>query len=342
MRIVVAGADGFIGGHIVDELLRHDVEVLALVAPAAARDNPQRARLEALELELAQGDPADSDWVLSVLKRPGLPDTDFVINAVQLSRPGLSPEQYDDVNVGAATGLLDACGETGVEAFLQISSTAIYGDQLPPVPFTESRAFRPVGPVAESIAMAERAVRTYRRRVPVVVVRPATTFGPRQQGSMKALFDHIIEQPRPRLVAGGNAPVSLAYVTDLARAVWGLIDHAADAIDGSFHVKSFDTDWRTLVVESQRLLGRPALVWAVPLRAATLAGHLGLSDWLLRPPTGIARYVERTGRPHLIDGARLHATTGFEPVFGLGAALLQTLEALAVERPEIRDLSGRG
>lgn len=342
MRIVVAGADGFIGGHIVDELLRHDVEVLALVGPAASADNPRRARLEALELEVAQGDPADSDWVLSLLKRAAPSDQGFVINAVQLSAPGLSHEVYDDVNVGAATGLLDACGQVAVEAFLQISSTVIYGDQLPPWPVTEGRAFRPAGPVAESIAMAERAVRTYRRRVPIIVVRPATTFGPRQQGSMKALFDHIIDQPRPRLVAGGSAPVSLAYVTDLARAVWGLIDRVADAIDGNFHVKSFDTDWRTVVNESQRLLGRPLRVRAVPLRAATLAGHLGLADRLLRPPAGIARYVERTGRPHLIDGARLHAATGFEPVFGLGAALLQTLEALAVDRPEIRDLGGRG
>ena len=340
MRIVVAGADGFIGGHIVDELLRHDVEVLALVGPATTGDSPQRANLERLELEVAQGDPSDADWVLSLIKRPGLPETDFVINAVQLSVPGLRPEVYADVNVGAATGLLDACSQSGVEAFLQMSATVVYGDQLPPWPVTEGRAFRPDGPVAQSIAMAERAVRTYRRRVPVIVVRPAPTFGPRQRGSMAALFDYILDQHKPRLVAGGNVPVSLAYATDLARAVWGLIAHAADAIDGSFHVRSFDTDWRTLVMESQRLLGRPPLVRSVPLRAATLAGHLGLSDWLLRPPAGVSRYVDRTGRPHLFDGVRLQAATGFEPVFGLGAALRQTLEALSADRPEIRELSG--
>ena len=335
MRIVVAGAEGFIGGHIIDELLRHDVEVLALVAPPTSSDDSRRARLDGMELEVAEGDPADADWVLSLLRRPGLPETGFVVNAVQMTAPGLSPEAYDDVNVGAATGLLDACGEVGIEAFLHISSTAIYGDDLPAWPVNEGRAFRPLGAVDESMAMAERAVRTYRRRVPVVVVRPATTFGPRQQGAMQSLFDHIIDEPNPRLVAGGSAPVSLAYVTDLARAVWALIDHVSDAIDGSFHVKSFDTDWRTLVIESQRLLGRPPILRSIPIRAATLAGHLGLADWLLRPPPGMLRYVERTGRPHLIDGARLRATTGFEPVFGLGAALRQTLEALSTDRPEI-------
>ena len=341
MRIIVAGADGFIGGHIVDELLRHEVEVLALVGPTATRQSPQRARLEALDLELAQGDPADSDWVFSLLKRAGLTETNFVINAVQLDRPGLSPAQYEDVNVGAATGLLDACGRTGIEAFLQISSTAIYGDRLPSFPIAEGRTFRPLGPAEQSIAMTERAVRTYRRRVPVVVVRPAPTFGPRQRGSMKALFDHIADHDRPRLVAGGTAPVSLAYVTDLARAVWGLIDHAADVIDGKFHVKSFDTDWRSLVVESQRLLGRPGVVRAVPLRIASLSARIGLREWLLHPPSGVPWYVERIGHPHLIDDNRLQAAIGFEPVFGLGAALLQTLEALTTDRPELRDLGGR-
>ena len=61
----------------------------------------------------------------------------------------------------------------------------------------------------------------------------------------------------------------------------------------------------------------------------------GAGEWLLRPPDGVERYVELTGRPHLIDDSRLRAVTGFSPLYGLRSALRQTLEALGQERPEL-------
>ena len=118
MRIVVAGASGFIGGHLIDELLRHDVEPIAMVRPGS-----DAARLRELELEVVEVDVLDLDAVRPIMRR-----AEFVINAVQLTSPGLSGEAYDDVNVGGTTNLLDAAVEGGVGGFVQLSSTTMYGD----------------------------------------------------------------------------------------------------------------------------------------------------------------------------------------------------------------------
>ncbi len=184
--------------------------------------------------------------------------------------------------------------------------------------------------------MAERAARTYRRRVPLVVVRPALTFGAGDRGIMHAFLVHVLRERRARLVGGGKAPVSLAYAPDLARAVWGLVEHIASAVDGIFHMKSFDTDWVSVVEEAQRLTHAQRPLGNAPFRLALAAERLGLSDWVARPPRSIPRYVELTGRPHLIDDARLRSVTGFAPVYGLPAALRQTLESMQESHPWIR------
>jgi nucleoside-diphosphate-sugar epimerase len=325
MRIVVAGVSGFVGGHVLDELVRHDVDVIGILA---AGEDP--GHLEELDAELVEADVLDRDALRLVCG-----SADFVINAVELTSPGLSDAEYDDVNVGGTTSLLDVAVEAEVRGFVHISSTVMYGDALPDWPVNEGWAFRPLSSVEQSRAMAERAARTYRRRVPLVVARPALAFGPRDSGVMSELLLHFIDQRRPRIISAGSPPVSLSFGPDLGRAIWGLIDHIDRTVDGIFHVKSIDTDWRTVVDEVQDLLHRPRRTQPIPYRLATLARQVGVGDWLLRPPADVANYVALTGRPHLIDDSRFLATTGFEPLYGLRAALRSTLESLSADRASI-------
>lgn len=327
MRIAVAGVTGFLGGHIIDELARHDVEIVGLVRPGA-----DASRLTGLDLSLVEADVTDPESL-----GPTLAGADFVINAVRLTTPGLSDTAYDDVNVGGATNLLDASLAAGVRGFIQLSSTAMYGDSLPHWPVDESWAFRPLSSLDQSRAMAERAARTYRRRIGLVVLRPSLAFGPRDHGPMRRLLLHFIDQPRLRLIGGGRAPVSLVYAPDLARAVWGVIDALEETEGRIFHLSSIDTDWRTLAEELYALLHRRPRFASLPYRLALAASRLGRrGEWLLRPPDGVQRYVTLTGRPRLIDDSRLRAATGFAPLYGLRSALRQTLEALAEERSDLR------
>ena len=117
----------------------------------------------------------------------------------------------------------------------------------------EGWAFRPSTPLEESLARAERAVRTYRRQVPLAVVRAAPVFGPRDRGRMRQALLHLLDTPRAPLVGGVQASVSLNYAPDFARAMWEFVAHFTDAEDRLFHVQSLDTDWRTIVEEMDSL-----------------------------------------------------------------------------------------
>ena len=273
------------------------------------------------QAEIAQVDSTSPQHMGVILR-----GATFAINAVQLTEPALSDEYYDSVNVGATTGLLDAAIEADLQGCIHLSSTLPYGDALAPWPVNESRAFHPSSSVAQSLAMAERAARTYRRRLPLVVLRVALPFGPRDRGPVARLLKHALRVSRLRLAGDGRTPVSLTYAPDLARAVWAALEQMEETQNGIFHTKSIDTNWRTIVRETGALRQREIRTLGVPYQVARMLMQCGaVGDWAVQPPEGVERYVELTGRPHLIDDSHLRAITGYAPLFGLRAALRQTL-----------------
>jgi nucleoside-diphosphate-sugar epimerase len=317
MRIVVTGATQFVGSHIVDEMARHDVDVVALVG--AGED---ASRLAGLDVEVVEADIGSIDSV-----RPALAEASFVIHAAHLDAPGHSMDEYEAVNVGGTTNILDACLDADVEGVIYLSSTAMYGDALPHWPVDEGWAFRPANAMEQSRAVAERAARTYRRRIPLIVLRPSLLFGARDRGVVYQLLAHFRRNSRPRLIGGGRAPVSLTYAPDLARVVWSVLDELEESKDTIFHVKTIDTDWATVLEELQGILHRPLRSSSLPYRLAVVAEKIGGErPWLTGRPAGFSRYIELVGRPHLVDDSRLLAATGFSPLFGLRAALRQTIE----------------
>jgi nucleoside-diphosphate-sugar epimerase len=205
---------------------------------------------------------------------------------------------------------------------VQLSSTLTYGYALPDWAVDESWAARPPTPATQSLEYAERAARTYRRRLPLLVLRAAPTFGPRDEGAVQRLLTHFGRAARPRLAAAGRAPVSLVYGPDFARAVWAVLQ-AFDQTQGRIlHVKSIDSDWRTIAAQARALGDRLGAAWPLPLWLARRLGQAGPAGRrLLDAPPSVPDYPDLIGRPHLIDDTPLRALTGFAPLFGLRAAL---------------------
>ena len=163
-------------------------------------------------------------------------------------------------------------------------------------------------------------------RLPLLVLRTAPSFGPRDDGVVQQLLDHFGRPARPRLPGAGRAPVSLAYGPDLGRAVWAALDAFEETQGRILHAKSIDTDWRTVVAQARALRGRSGHALPLPLwlsRRLEQAGTPGRR--ILAAPAGVADYADLTGRPHLIDDTPLRALTGFAPLFGLRAALRHTI-----------------
>ena len=302
MRIALTGSDQPAGAAILRELERHDAE-LVLIDPAP----------ESGAIALPQG-------------------VTHVVHAAAESQPGLPPQSYTAANIHATTALLDACRQQELQQVVLISTTESYGGQLPPWPVTESWIPRPLGPSQQSRVAAERVARTYRRRVPLSILRPAPLIVS-GESSLMTVVRHFVSRPKGALVAGGQAPLSILAGADLGRAVWAMLTHAEDSVDHVFHVASAHTTWRELALEACRLRGVEGRFWNAPYLFARGLNALRLSAWVLPEPEGVEAYVQLTGRPHLIDDSRARVSLEYAPLLGLRGALAQALDVYE-RRPE--------
>ncbi len=295
MRVALTGADAEVGAAVRIELERHDLE------------------LDAIEIG------PDADAIT-------LPEnTTHVVHAAALTEPGLASSEYTAANVHATTTLLDACRRADLKQVVLISTTESYGRRLPPWPVTESWIPRPLGAAQQSRVAAERVARTYRRRVPLSILRaaPLIVSG---SGALMTVVRHFISRPRSALVAGGQAPLSILAGADLGRAVWALLTHGEEAVGHVFHVASAHTTWGELAMEACQLRGVEGQFWSAPYLFARGLGALHLSAWVLPEPVGVDAYVEMTGRPHLIDDSRARVSLEYAPLLSLRGALAQALD----------------
>ena len=295
MRIALTGSEQALGGAVYRELVRQDVEIV-----------PIEIGVDGAAVTL----PAE---------------VTHVVHAASLTEPGHSASVYTAANVHATTTLLDACRQRDLEQVLLISTTETYGRRLPPWPVTESWIPRPLGPAQQSRVAAERVARTYRRRVPLSILRAAPVVVS-DGGALMDTIRHFISRPRGALVDGGRAPLSILAGADLGRAVWAMLNHTDEAVDQVFHVASAHTTWRELAGEACQLRGVEGRFWSAPYLFARGMDALRLSAWILPEPEGVDGYVDMTGRPHLIDDSRARVSLGYAPLLGLRGALAQALD----------------
>lgn len=310
MRTVLTGAEQSPGSQILAELQRQDVELRTLTASEQLQD--------------------------AAALRAALDGATHVVHAHALTEPDRAASDYYAENVAATTTLLDACMRVELDGFLLVSTTEVYGGELPPWPVPESWTPHPRGEPAQSRATAEQAARTYRRSVPVTVLRAAPCLA-NSEGLLRRMAGHFARHPRGGLVAGGRAPLSIIGAADLARAVWAILA-ACDQTNGKtagqagariagqiFHAAGAHTTWRELAEEACRLRGVEPRFWSAPLPLARALDAASLAGWALPAPEGVDDYVQLTGTPHLIDDSRLRVAADYSPVLSLRGALAQAL-----------------
>lgn len=295
MRVALTGYDQPVGSAIASELQRHDLDLIPL-------DIESEENLETVVAGITH-----------------------VVHASSLTERGQPGSAYTEANVHATTALLDACRQHALAQVVFVSTTETYGRRLPPWPVTESWVPRPIGPALQSRVAAERVARTYRRRVPLSILRPAPLISD-GGGTVMNVIRHFISRPRAALVAGGEAPVSILAAADLGRAVWAMLSQTEESVDQVFHVASAHTTWRELALEACQLRGVEARFWNAPYFFARGLDALRLAGWVLPEPDDVDAYTSITGRPHLIDDSRARVTLGYAPLLGARAALAQALD----------------
>lgn len=320
MRIALTGAAREPGRQILAELRRQDVDVRALLEPRAEPDAQGAGELAA--------DACEVDLEDAAALTEALAGATHVVHAHALTEPGRSAADYEAANVATTTALLDACMKLSIAGFVLVSTTETYGWDLPPWPVGESWAPHPIGAQLQSRVTAEQAARTYRRSVPLAVLRAAPCLGAEpgaEAGMLRRVVGHFVSHPRAGLVAGGQTPLSIIAAADLARAVWAILADFDQAAHQVFHATSTHATWRELAEEGCRLRGVEPQFWNAPRPLARALDAASLSNWALPAPQGVDAYVALTGNPHLIDDSRLRIAVGYSPVLTLRGALTQAL-----------------
>lgn len=234
--VLVTGADGFIGSHVVDALVARDVRVTAL---CIYNSNGHHGWLE----PLASKPPKNLRLVLGDIRDPFFVDGlvaghDTVLHLASLIAIPYSydaPESYVSTNVNGALNVAKACLRHGTKRLVHTSTSEVYGTARF-VPITEEHPLQPQSPYSASKIAADMVVESFYRSfgLPAVTLRPFNTFGPRQ--SLRAVLPTIAAQllaGETRLRLGNLSPTrDFSFVTDTAEAFIAVASVATDAVHG--------------------------------------------------------------------------------------------------------------
>jgi NAD dependent epimerase/dehydratase len=220
-KVLVTGADGFIGSHLTEELLDAGADVRAF---CFYNSNGSLGWLDQLDperagaLDVRAGDVRDAQFVSAACD--GVEVIFHLAALVAIPYSYLAPESFVDTNVRGTLNVLEAMRRHGTIRLVHTSTSEVYGNP-DTLPITERHPLKGQSPYSATKIAADKLCEAYVSSygMPIVVLRPFNTYGPRQ--SARAVIPTILTQllsGRRRVRLGNLAPRrDLTYVSDTVR-----------------------------------------------------------------------------------------------------------------------------
>lgn len=191
-KVLVTGADGFIGSHLTEALLARGYHVRALAQYNSfnnwgwLEDLPRSERLE-----IVCGDVRDASFCRTLAD--GIDTVYHLAALIAIPYSYSAPGSYVDTNVHGTLNILEACRAAGTRRLLVTSTSEVYGSALT-VPIAESHPRQPQSPYSATKIAADALALSYYNAfsLPATIVRPFNTYGPRQ--SARAIIPTVITQ----------------------------------------------------------------------------------------------------------------------------------------------------
>lgn len=220
-KVLVTGADGFIGSHLVETLLDEGYEVRAFVLYNSFNtwgwlDTFPKEKLD--KIEIFTGDVRDPNAVRKAMQ--GMDAVFHLAALIAIPYSYYAPDAYVDTNIKGTLNVLQAARDQETERVLVTSTSEVYGTAQY-VPIDEKHPFQGQSPYSATKIGADRIAESFYRSfgLPVTIVRPFNTFGPRQ--SARAVIPTIITQllsGSKEIRLGSLTPTrDFNYVKDTAR-----------------------------------------------------------------------------------------------------------------------------
>lgn len=316
-KVLVTGADGFIGSHLTEALLSAGYQVRALSYYNSFNDWGWLEGINNPDLEVVSGDARDPDFCRHITRGCSLVFHLAALIAIPYSY--VAPDSYVDTNIRGTLNMLQAARDCNVERIVVTSTSEVYGTALY-VPIDENHPRQPQSPYSATKIGADALAKSFYNafELPVVIARPFNTYGPRQ--SARAIIPTIITQ-----IAAGHREIKVGdltptrdfnFVTDTAAGFIALA--TAPGIEGreiniatgrevtmeeTLHtiarLMGADIKWvtdperiRPSKSEVRRLLGDNKLITSLTDWRPRVSLEEGLSktiDWFVKPEN-LARY----------------------------------------------------
>lgn len=309
--VMVTGADGFIGSHLTEELVKSGEKVKAFClynsfGSAGWVDTlPPEIKNE---IEIFMGDVRDPNGVRTAMR--GVQRVYHLAALIAIPFSYHSPDSYVDTNIKGTLNVLNAAREVGTERVMVTSTSEVYGTAQY-VPIDEKHPFQGQSPYSATKIGADRLAESFYRSfdLPVSIVRPFNTYGPRQSG--RAVIPTIITQllaGQTEIKLGKLSPTrDFNYVKDTARGFMAIAD--CDAAIGQ------ELNIATGVEHSIGDLANELIAQINP------AAHIVCEEERLRPEKSEVNRL-------LGDSTRLRQLTGWAPQYTFEQGLAETIAFL--------------
>jgi nucleoside-diphosphate-sugar epimerase/lipopolysaccharide/colanic/teichoic acid biosynthesis glycosyltransferase len=334
MTIVVTGATGFIGAHVVRALRRRGQDVRAVV-----RNSAKAALMPAdVETVVVEDIAGPVDWA------PLLDGADGIVHLaarahVLAAGPSDDAALYHATNVVGTRRLAEAAARTGVKKLVFVSSSKAMGDVTAPhEAWREDSPCRPEGPYGETKLEAEQVLEAIATEtgISVVILRPPVVYGPGVGANILELF-RLIDRGIPLPLGIVRNRRSLLYVGNLADAIMLTLESSSMAPMKFLVSDAESVSTAELARRIGAALGRPARLLPIPPALLRAAGRLG--DILQRrlgmtiPLT--TQNVERLTQSLVVDAGRIRADLGWRPPHDLDEGLRETAKWYAETRSSV-------
>ncbi len=232
-KVLVTGGAGFIGSHVVTELVRRGYEVVVL-------DNLSNSSLNNLSevidrVVFVEGDVRDSKLISNVLV--GVDAVIHLAALIDVSESIEKPLLYHEVNTYGTHVLLDACVRKGVKPrIIYASSSAVYGEPRK-IPISEDDEVRPTNPYGLSKLLAEELIKYYSRTygLKATIFRIFNAYGPKQwwskyAGVITKFIKQVSRGEPPTIYGSGEQVRDFIYVEDVAKVFVEALEKDVDGV----------------------------------------------------------------------------------------------------------------
>lgn len=304
---LVTGADGFIGSHLTELLVREGYRVKALSQYNSFNYWGWLEDVDCIDqIEVLTGDVRDPHFCKQITK--GVDIIFHLAALIAIPYSYVAPDSYVDTNVKGTLNICQAAKENGVERVIHTSTSEVYGSAIY-VPIDEKHPIQPQSPYSASKIGADAMAMSFYNafNLPLTIARPFNTYGPRQ--SARAVIPAIISQiatGKKRIDLGDLTPTrDFNFVSDTCRGFLELA-RCEKAIG---EVVNIGSNTEISIKETLRLIGELMLAEV----------EFVVDENRVRP--------ERSEVVRLVcDNSKIASLTGYKPIFDIREGLRATID----------------